>query len=487
MDEIRERAGAILTSIEGGSHDGLALEDLQAEYNALIDKLLHAPRLPNKDNSFTVLPTELMYKIFEEVCSDEQGDPRLLSQVSKQWFQLARENAELWTSITIDPMKRSWLKHLELYCRHSANRPLDIKVLLPLEDADIQQMEKSAEFHRWRSLHILKGRRSTENAPGRILRRASTPLVLLSLIKRDAFPQLREFKVMLKPIMHSSPYVWSALFDKRDDIGALPTLSDLAKTSILSHLTVNLHFTNFETLLNVLSTTPGLACLRLSPQRRTPDLASAAQKRDPIPLCRLRELTVENNNGVQILSAIACPNLEVLTASLTYEEVPEFRAGLRRLTSLKKLSLSLYRDPPWTNLASTQQDPLTTLMDVTMDYSPTSRSTPSWETADHEQVYDLLELFRSARHITLTSGFPTFDWPRAIQLFPSVESVSIEQSKHQLPRRPHLSTISASTGPCAIHHQRRLIKGLENSRKGVWLRFLLTFRLQVTITHPDGD
>ncbi|KAL5525368.1 hypothetical protein ACEPAF_9238 [Sanghuangporus sanghuang] len=105
------------------------------------------------DSSFSILPSELIEKIFSECLPDITSfkacdAPLLLTHVCHTWRSIAEDNPRLWSHIAIPCWTKCPSNVYELtrlWVSRTSNAPLDIDILLYNEDAQALASSKEAE------------------------------------------------------------------------------------------------------------------------------------------------------------------------------------------------------------------------------------------------------------------------------------------------------------------------------------------------------
>lgn len=425
--ELVEQARTIVKKMDASKSD-----ILYAEYNAIVDELEALRKPPNCP--FSLLPTELIHKVFE-IFVENEGSPFLLSCVCKQWRTLAHHYPNLWTLITINTTVPSWYDVFEIMSTRSLDRLLDITLHFPLPPKDVQQIIDRQNLDRWRSLVIRKGQSST--GPWRFPLRLADPSVLVQLLSSHSFPNLREIDVKTISVNSRSPFLWSNYFLDRQFI---ESLSESPRAMLLSHLTVNLYWTGMDQVLQVLRDTPDLTYLKLATQRHPGEPTTQPNNRELIPLHKLRHLRMEND-GMNVLLSIECPAMETLKGSMPSEQLPELYSRLCTFKKLRVLSITI--TGPNTPVQAHSPD---SSQDGSIDSSPSIELdeltvTCQASTVPYDHIYTLFALFRKSRTVTLLTD-QDFDWPQATRTFSeTIESLTIEQ---------HLRTANVNFNPPGI-------------------------------------
>jgi hypothetical protein len=338
--DIKTQARGIMEDIDAAQLASANVTDLQklyTSYNTLVDE---AERLKNAKSTdrFSILPVELINQIFYHYCRGSTAGPVVLSSVSSRWFKLVCNFAEVWSKITINANELNWQERLEVYTRRSKDRPLDITLCFPLTSEEIRIIIGTGCLPRWRSLTVIDSRSSREKSTWNFLLRLTEYQDLLQLFKFDNFPELRKIDIRVKSPYTREPCLWSSIFLNT------PSLQSLSISPILlSNLTVNLVFIEFNALLDLLDANPGLVTIKFSAQRHLVPLV--ANRQNAVRLHHLQTLISDDMIDIlSILRCIDCPNLQTLQLSGATEKMPGLMDYILPLPHLQSLRLKIRGD-----------------------------------------------------------------------------------------------------------------------------------------------
>ncbi|KAG8872228.1 hypothetical protein FRC20_009666 [Serendipita sp. 405] len=407
--------------------DSSKLDILYHTFNNLVDQLEEIRR-SNVDR-FSLLPTELLNQIFIYYCLGERPqEPFVLLLVCKHWLNVVTHCPDLWTRLFVSLDEVNWQECMEAYCHYSRDRPLDVTLEFPFSKEELNHIAAKGHVGRWETLTIKSGSGTGSDMLNFPRRMREAPSVLY-LLRNAEFPNLKNIDVRLKTAAAGSPMLWSNLFA---DTRSLDTVS--VKHLLTSHLTVNLFFVDFPSLIDALKNLPGLVYLKFLAQRH-PNVGAtsgAQTAEDPIVLPSLRELYMDQQpHGMTLLRRLDSPKLQRLSFRLSMQEIPVFYQAVQNISSLKSLHLILYDVP---SVAQLEESPPLDLEVLTLTHlSPLSPTDFRYLLGDDSKrgmsLLTLLQLFSSAKKVNITTDQMSIQWYNIISIFQRAEELFMSKTK----------------------------------------------------------
>jgi hypothetical protein len=415
---LRNRALDILTQIDDRREDCRKTKALRGEYNAIVERI---QRLKRPCNSFQKLPTELIVLIFSE-CALLSGDVLcILSLVCTEWQELVIQSAELWTQISVNFNEPDWQENIEMFHMLSRERLLSITLSFPFPNDQLGAIAK--ESHRWESLTVIEGRTSVEKDRWRFPLRPTDSNALLQLLQDQPLPNLKGLDIQVKLTNTFSPYLWSNIFADSEAFESIPQ-----RPFLLSHLTVNLFFVDFEDLVIKLAELPDLAFLKLSAQRRAQPNLTPDFDGPKLPLNRLTELILEEPGSAgMLLQRISCPNLSSMKAHFDLVDYISQVATIESIPSLKTLKVSLFHSGGHPPITSTPKFKALDLYDFTYldDRRPKGASEERYN-----RFIAVSDLVACARRVSLAMASSFSEWWRTLGRIIMAEEILIDGGRN---------------------------------------------------------
>ncbi|KIM21792.1 hypothetical protein M408DRAFT_300474 [Serendipita vermifera MAFF 305830] len=129
------------------------------------------------------------------------------------------------------------------------------------------------------------------------------------------------------------------------------------------------------------------------------------------------------NSGMDVLSSISCPSIEVLQAIILSKDCSTLQSNLQTFSNLKDLELTIIGSYPGSRIPDTPT--VSKISRITL-----SRLVVTFKAASGPNLttLSLLTLFCSTRNVKLSHEQENFDWPSAISIFAeTVEELALEQ------------------------------------------------------------